>query len=303
MKVLITGATGLVGKILCAALSTRGHELRVLTRDVEKAKASLDLPAQFYVWDAAREKVPAEAVQGIEWVFHLAGDGIADSRWTDERKKQIYDSRVLGSQNLMASLEGVETLKFILSASAIGYYGDCGELDLDERAQAGDDFLSRVCVDWEKAILSPNLPGVRRAITRIGVVLDRHGGALKKLIPVFQMGLGGPLGSGEQWMSWIHLRDLVNLMLYIADHPTMEGPINAVSPHPVRNADFGKALGKALHRPAILKTPVFALKLTVGELADFIVSSQKCVPSKALDAGFDYQFPRIENAFEDIVPG
>jgi len=301
MNVLVTGATGFVGKRLCKKLYEQGHAITVLSRSGEKAKDAFPFPVKAFAWDASKENPPAEAFNGVEGVVHLAGEGIADKRWSESRKRAIHDSRSGGTQKLVKTISGLSKKpKVVVSASAIGWYGNRGNEELTETSSLGTGFLPEVCRDWEKPIDS--LPSeIRTVKIRIGIVLGTEGGALKKLLPIFKLGAGGPIGKGDQWMSWIHVDDLVSLLAFSINEEKAKGVLNGVTPVPVTNADFSKALGAALHRPAFMPTPAFALKLALGEMSEIVLASQKVLPKATLATGFSYQFADITSAFADIV--
>lgn len=297
MKILLTGATGLVGKKLCPRLLERGHSLVVITRSAEKARRTLNMPAEFVECDIKKSSPPASAFEGVEAVIGLAGESVA-RRWNDEVKKEIRDSRVLGTRHLVEGMRGKAIHTFI-NASAIGYYGDRGDESLDESSSAGSDFLAGVCVDWEKEARRLE-PQVRTICLRVGLVLSKEGGILAKLLPPFKMGVGGPAGNGKQWSSWIHERDLASIILHCLDDKKISGPVNGVAPNPVTNKDLAHALGKALHRPAVVPTPMFALRIAMGEMADVVVSSAKVFPKRMEQAGFRFEFSQIEQALSDL---
>ncbi len=297
MKALITGATGFVGRQLVARLPG----CVVLTRDVARAKEILgDVNA--YPWDANRDRPAAEALRGVEAVFHLAGESVAEGRWNAAKKQRLRDSRVFPTRNLIDGIAAAGLRPHTLvSASAIGYYGSRGDEALDEQSSAGSDFLADVCRRWEAEAARGRDAGMRVATVRIGVVLGRDGGALKKMLTPFKMGAGGVLGDGSQWMSWIHLEDLVSLLLFAATRNELEGPVNGVSPTPVTNREFTKTLAATLHRPAIFPVPKFAVRLAFGEVADVLLGSQRVLPRVAQRHGFEYRFPTLDGALRDIL--
>jgi len=301
MKIVITGATGFVGRQITEALLKLGHEVVALSRHPEKAKAQLPLPVTFFAWDSTREVPPTEALSNADAVIHLAGENVA-TRWTEKQKKAIYDSRVLGTRNLVAGLQKASVAKPLtfIAASAVGFYGDRGEEKLSEDSPPGQDFLAGVCRDWEAESGKLSLPASRTVIFRMGVVLGHGGGALEKLLPVFKSGMGGPVGSGSQWMSWIHLGDLVAMVLQALQSPSWSGTYHATAPQPTTNQEFSVALGHALHRPSAVKAPAFAIKLMLGEMAAAVLSSQRAYPTRALQEGFVFRFPEVSLAFQDL---
>lgn len=301
MKYVVTGATGFVGRRLVKALLEKKNEVTVLSRDVTRARAVLPASVQVYAWDPMREPAPREAVSGRDAIVHLAGEGVAERRWTKAQKARILDSRVMGTRHLVEAILAVPNgPRTFIGASAIGFYGNRAEEILDETSAPGAGFLSDVCQAWEAETLKvPDY--VRRVVVRIGIVLGRGGGALKPLLPLFKLGGGGPVASGRQWMSWIHVDDLVGLLVHAAENDSVRGVVNGTAPHPVRNNEFTKALGKALHRPAFVPAPAFALKLVMGELSDLVLFSQNVLPKAALATRFPFRFPRIREALDDIA--
>jgi uncharacterized protein (TIGR01777 family) len=307
MKILLTGATGFLGQYVARELLVRGHQLVILSRDAERARASFPYPAEFYTWDPRKGPAPREAASGVQAVVNLAGESIAARRWTVEQKKKIVESRTLGTRHLWDGLlqAGVaERLKVFVSASAVGIYGDRGDEILTEASAPGEGFLSEVCRAWEKEIFRADVPNTRQVALRIGVVLGTEGGALQKLLPVFQSGLGGPVGGGKQWMSWIEVEDLARLFADAVEKREFEGPINAVAADPVTNGEFSKVLAFVVGKPALLPAPAMALKVALGEMSAVILSSQRVRPEKLLDLGFTYQFNTLEDALRHLcAPG
>lgn len=301
MKVLVTGGTGFVGIPLVKKLVDSNHEVVLLSRNAEKAKSAVGVPVTVFSWDPESSTPPKEAYQGVEAIVHLAGESIAAGRWTEKQKKRILNSRVLSTQNLLkGAVESGSKLKTIVAASAIGIYGDRGNESLSETSPQGIGFLADVCRAWEKESNYPGLEGVRKVNLRIGIVLEKNGGALQKLLPIFKLGGGGPVGNGKQWMSWIHREDLVEMILYSLTHQNVSGVFNAVAPNPSTNAEFSKALGQALHRPAFMPAPALALKIAMGEMSELVLASQKVEAKKIVDAGFTFKFPKIQEALNDI---
>lgn len=294
--ILVAGATGLVGSALVGALRRRGDEVRRLVRGVPKT-------AQDFPWDPEKGQIPDEALSGVAAVVNLCGAGIADARWTAERRRLLRTSRVDPARLIADACirNGVGTL---VNASATGFYGDRGEEILDEGSPSGGGFLADTCVAWEHALRSAEEAGVRVAKARLGVVLAPHGGALEAMFPVFKLGVGGPLGSGAQWFSWIHLDDAVAGFLHLLDHASSRGPHLLVAPGEVRQKTFATALGKALHRPAILPAPAFALRCLLGGMAkELLLSSQRCHPVALASKGFSWKHPTLETALADVVQG
>ena len=309
MRVLLTGATGLIGREVGKLLVANGHEVRVLSRDPRRAGRDLPFPAMAFEWDSESETFPSEALTGIEGVIHLAGEPIAEGRWTEDKKRKIRDSRVQGTRRLVQALlsrketDGRTDLKAFVSGSAIGYYGDRDDETLTEASPKGEGFLADLVAEWEaqpdllKAALGP---AVRVAKVRTGVVFTRRGGALAKMLPVFTRGVGGKLASGQQWMSWIHIEDIARLFVFCLENPGAEGVFNGTAPEPARNDRFTVALSRAVGRPVFLPVPETALKLALGEMASALLGSQRVIPQRAQELGFEFRFPELVPALEDL---
>lgn len=300
MTVLVTGATGFIGRALVKALRARGDEVRALVRNPAAARAQLGTDA--FPWDDGKP-VPADAIEGVDAVVHLAGEGIADKRWTAARKKRLRDSRIDGTRHVVEAIAAASPRpKVLVSGSAIGFYGDVPEGDVTEGVSAGKDFLAEVCQAWEAEARKAESLGVRVVLLRTGIVLGAGGGALAKMLLPFKLGAGGPMGSGRQWMSWIHLDDEVGLVLHALDTAGVSGPVNATAPAPARNRDFARALGRALHRPAFAPAPGFALKLLLGEMAGVVLlTGQRVLPAKAEASGYAFRHPTLEGALKAAV--
>jgi uncharacterized protein (TIGR01777 family) len=276
----------------------RGHNLHVLGR---KRSDNLPSAVKFWAWDSMRGEPPAESLEGSGAVIHLAGEPVAQ-RWNSAVKQRIRDSRVNGTGNLVSAISKLSRRPHILvNASAIGIYGSRGDEILTEQSPPGAGFLATVTSDWELAAGRAEPLGLRVVRVRIGVVLGREGGALSEMLPPFRAGLGGKLASGHQWMSWIHVEDLIDLMLFALENPAIRGSVNAVSSNPVRNEEFTKELGATLHRPAILTVPHFVIKLRLGELAGEILSSQRVLPQAAEKAGYRFQHPQLGEALRHLL--
>ena len=299
MRALITGATGFVGRKLVAMLDRPV----VLSRDAQKAKQTLGDVTSF-AWDPIAAVPPAQAFEGVDVVFHLAGDPVAEGRWTAAKKQRIRDSRVIGTRNLVDGI-AMATHKppVLVSASAVGFYGSRGDVELDETAQPGNDFLAEVCVAWEKESQRAESFGVRVVNPRIGIVLGRDGGALKQMLTPFRLGVGGRLGSGKQWMPWVHLDDLLGLFLHAATHGEVRGAMNAVAPNPVINREFTRVLAAVLHRPAIFPVPELALRLLLGGFTEVLMGSQHVIPRVAQQTGYSFRYAQLREALESIVRG
>ncbi len=295
-KVFVTGATGLIGRALVSALLERGDAVIALTRS--RAGRSPG-GATVVQGDPAVPGPWQEALAACDACVHLAGEPVAAGRWTEERKRRIWESRVLSTRNVAETVARGRP-EVLVSGSAIGYYGARGDDELDEGAPPGSDFLARVCVDWEGAS-EPARARARVVLLRTGIVLAASGGALPQMMLPFRYFAGGPVGKGEFWQSWIHLADEVGLILWALDGSGVEGPLNATAPAPVRNRELAKALGRVLHRPSAIPVPVAALKLTLGELASVVTTGQRVLPRKAVDGGYAFRFPEVEGALRELV--
>ncbi|MDX1962176.1 MAG: TIGR01777 family oxidoreductase, partial [Pirellulales bacterium] len=277
----------------------------VLTRNPVKARQSLgDLAGNCQGWDLLKEPAPVAALDGADVVFHLAGESVAGGRWTSARKQAIRDTRVTGTNNLVAGLaKCAQKPRVLVSASAVGYYGDRGDEILNEQSPPASDYLAEVCLAWEEAALQAEKLGIRVVTARIGIVLGKNGGALAQMLPPFRWGVGGPLGNGKMWMPWVHIDDLAGLLLHAAEHEGISGAMNAVAPNAVRNAEFTKALAAALHRPAFLPIPYFGLRVLFGEFAKILFASQHVVPQVANQTGYEFLYPTIESALAEVILG
>ena len=303
MKVLLTGATGLIGRSLCRELLRLGHPLVVLGRSTEPAfRRRFSFPCEYYQWaDNENTLPPQDAFRDVGAVIHLAGDSIAGARWTEERKKSIRNSRVLGTRNLIEGILKLETRpERIFSASAVGFYGDRGTEELTESSRAGSGFLAEVCVDWENELERARASGIPTIALRTGIVLDHHSKLVEQLHAVFRNYGGGKLGSGEQMMSWIHLKDWIGAILYLLRKPPQSGAVNFVAPRPVSNSEFTRAFASALKVPAFFTVPRFALKVTLGEMSALALEGQSVIPRTLIDLGFQFQYPNIRTALTDL---
>lgn len=299
-RVTVTGATGLLGGRLVAALRERGDEVTVLTRDPARAPKRLGEVAAIE-WDPQQGPAPVEALEGRDAVAHLAGAPVAQ-RWSQSARRAIRESRVLGTRNLIAGLRACERRPAVLvSSSAIGYYGSHGDEPLDEEAPPGGDFLAVVCVEWESEAARAAQLGMRAAQVRTGVVLDRRGGALARMLPAFRLGVGGPVAGGRQYVSWIHTDDVIGIMLAALEDERYDGPVNATAPEPVTNREFSRALGAALHRPALLPVPGAALRALYGQMAQIVTGGARVVPARALMRGYEFRHPEVGPALRDAV--
>ncbi len=293
----ISGATGFVGKRLVHKLVEDGQSVHYMGRS-----RSPDLPsvAAYAAWDPKRAEAPAEALRPADAVIHLAGEPVAQ-RWNEDVKRRILESRTIGTRNLVKGLAALRTRPEVLvSASASGYYGDRGDELLSESAPPGRGFLPDVCVAWEKEALAAEILGIRVVLVRISIVLHPEGGALQQMLTPFRAGIGGKLGSGKQWMPWIHLDDLVRVLLFAAETGSLSGPVNA-NAGAVRNEEFTAGLARTLNRPAVIPTPMFALKLLFGEMASVLLASQRMEPQALRAHGFEFSHPTLPGALHDLL--
>jgi len=300
MKILITGGTGFVGRQISSRLIQDRHECTVLTR---RPKKSDNAPTgiSFLQGDPTEKGPWQEEIQKHDAVINLAGASIF-KRWTQEHKKAILESRVKTTQNIVEGIPSNAEKSFTLfSASAVGYYGFLRDEKLNESSPPGDDFLARVTQDWEKEALKADKKESRVVITRFGIVLGEKGGALGQMIPLFKKFIGGPIGNGKQWFSWIHMKDLCESFVFLINHPGISGPVNVCSPHPVRNKDLAKSLGKVLKRPSFVPAPGFLVKLVLGEFGTVVLKGQRVIPEKLVNQDFKFQYPDVEKALEDIL--
>jgi uncharacterized protein (TIGR01777 family) len=299
MKVFLTGGTGFVGTFLSRELVSQGYDITILTRKKEPP-ATPQNGIRFVTGDPKEEGPWMAEVAQHDWIINLAGSSIS-TKWTEENKKMLYDSRVLTTRNLVAALAQGDRRQLFCSTSAPGYYGPRGEEELTEASPPGQDFLARLAQDWEAEALKAQDLGIRTVISRFGIVLGKGGGMLGQLVPLFKSFVGGPVGSGEQWLSWIHHQDLARAYLFLPEHQDLAGPVNFTSPGPVRNRDFAKALGRALGRPAFMPAPAFMLRLMLGEFAEVVLTGQKILPQKLLAAGFEFLYPTIDQALQHLL--
>ncbi len=298
MNVTVTGGTGFIGRKLVDRLLADRHNVHIVGRT---PKTGVHPNIRFSLWDADAGEPPAESIEGADAVIHLAGEPVAQ-RWTPETKRRIRTSRVDGTGRLVEALSRLSQRPSVLvSASAIGYYGSRGDEELNEQSAPGQGFLPDVCREWEEASDQAASLGMRVAKLRIGVVLGQRGGALAQMLTPFRIGLGGKIGTGEQWMSWIHVDDVVKLARFAIDQPKIEGPVNATAPKPVRNSDFTRTLARVLRRPAIFPVPERALRVLFGEMSQILVSSQRIHPAAAEQAGFQFEFPDLGPALKNLL--
>ncbi len=302
MRIAVTGATGFIGKSLCRSLLRTGNQLVVFARDTRNAQ-TLFPGIRVVEWDALEGPPPVGSLDGVDAVVHLLGEGIAKGRWSAKQKEAIRESRVQGTYNLCEALRSSSPRpRLLISSSAIGFYGSRGDEDLEESSARGSGFLGDICEAWETAAMTAEQHGIRTVLLRTGIVLSTEGGALAKMLPPFKMFLGGALGSGKQWMSWIHMEDEVGLIRHILGSDELKGPINATAPGPATNYEFSKTLGKVLGRPAIFPTPALVLKLLLGEMAqELLLNGQKVLPRRAVSSGYQFRFPELEGALRHLL--
>lgn len=298
MRITLSGATGFLGRQLVERLCKEGHSVCLLTR---RPVTGLPNGVETYIWNPPRVDPAPEAFESSDAVIHLAGASV-NQRWTEESKKLLRSSRL---DSTRALVQAISTLSrrpgLLLSASAIGYYGNRGDETLTETSGAGDGFLAELSVDWEREANLARSLGMRVQCLRTGVVLGNDGGALQSMLPVFRLGIGGRLGSGQQWMSWIHLDDWVGSVMHLLQANLPSGPVNLTAPLPVRNAEFTITLGKALHRPAFLIVPELALKLLFGEMSSVLLGSQRVLPEQILQAGYEFRYPALESGLRSLL--
>jgi uncharacterized protein (TIGR01777 family) len=291
MRVTVTGATGLIGAPLVALLRERGHDVTILSRNPDVGER----------WDPAAGPAPASALAGRDAVVHLAGERL-DQRWTADAKRRITDSRVTGTRHLVAGIRAADPRpRALVSASAVGYYGPRGDERTTEDAPPGTDFLARVCVEWEREAQAAEQDGLRVVRVRTGVVLDRRGGALGRMLLPFRLGVGGPVAGGRQPMPWIHLHDLIGIYLAAIDDERWSGAVHGTGPEPVSNREFSKALGRALRRPAIVPVPAFAIKVLYGGMSKLVLEGQNAVPRRTRELGYRFRHPDLDEALRSAL--
>jgi len=301
VKVLVTGASGFIGAAVCDALLVRGDTVVGLTRDPSRARGS-NPSVTWHRWEPTLERPPAEAFDGVDGVIHLLGEKI-NQRWTDEAKERIMESRRTGTHNLVGTIAGLQRKpKVLVSQAAIGFYGDRGEAIVDESAEPGKGFDVEVVREWEKAAQEVEGTGVRLVVVRTGHVLDPRGGFLEQLLKPFKLGVGGPLAGGKQYVSWIHIDDEVGILLWSLDNEKVSGVVNSTAPNPVTNRVFSKALGRAIDRPAVVPVPGVTLDLMYGrEFGKVLRGGQRVLPRRALDLGYEFRHPELDEALEDLL--
>ncbi|GAA1727938.1 TIGR01777 family oxidoreductase [Streptomyces yatensis] len=296
MRIAVTGSSGLIGTALVRSLHEDGHQVVRLVRRPPQAADEVE-------WDPKREWVDTKGLMGCEAVVHLAGAGVGDRRWTDAYKKEIRDSRVLGTAALAEAIASLDTPpRVLVSGSAVGFYGDTGERAVDESAPPGHGFLPDLCQDWEEAAAAAQEAGVRTVFTRTGLVISAEGGAWGRLFPLFKLGLGGRMGSGRQYWSFISLRDHVAALRHILDTPELTGPVNLTAPAPVTNREITAAMGRVLRRPTLFTVPAPALRIALGEMSGDVLGSVRAIPRRLLDSGFTFTHPHVDEAIKAALP-
>jgi uncharacterized protein (TIGR01777 family) len=304
MRVAVTGATGMIGRAVVRALRDRGDEVTVLSRSADRASSVLGGGVEAFSWQPTEQPAPAEALDGRDGVIHLLGEPIAQ-RWSDDAKRRILESREAGTRNLVAALRNppppTPRMRVLVSQSAVGWYGPRGDEPLDESAPSGDGFEAQVVAAWEREAAAAEDLGLRVVRSRTGVVLSEQGGALERMLRPFKMGVGGPVAGGHQYMSWVHLDDVVGALLFFLDNEEASGPINVTAPEPVTNAEFSKALGRALHRPAVMPVPGLAVKLLYGDMAEVVTTGKRAMPKRLQELGYEFRHPDLDEALREAV--
>ncbi len=301
MKVVLAGGSGFIGRHLTEELISRGHRVVILSRDPARHRSKLPAGAEMAAWQPHEGRIESGILDAADAVINLAGESIGAGRFTRARKHRILESRLAATRTIVRELKkSAAEKKILLNASAVGYYGTRGDEPVTETDAPGSDFLAQVCTVWEKAAQEAEPHVQRLCILRIGVVLGRDGGALPKMALPFRLFLGGRLGHGRQWMPWIHIRDLVNAVVFLLEQKTASGPFNLVAPEPVTNAEWTQTLARVLHRPAWFPVPAFVLKLALGEAAILALEGQRALPTRLQQLQFRFQFPRLQPALEDL---
>ncbi|MCB0115081.1 MAG: TIGR01777 family oxidoreductase [Caldilineaceae bacterium] len=302
MHVIITGGTGLIGTALVQNLLEDGHQVTVLSRSPQKKQSPALDGANVVGWDSRTAEGWGHLADGADAIVNLAGAGIADRRWSAERKRQILESRVDAGKAVMEAIRNAKQKpKVLIQSSAVGFYGPSDDRELSERSSPGSDYLAQVCFEWEASTAGAKALGVRRPVIRTGIVLSTKGGALPKMLLPFQFFIGGPLGSGKQYFPWIHIADEVRAIRFLLESPDADGPYNLAAPNPPTNAEFSKQLGEAMSRPSLMPVPGFGLKILFGEMSTVLLDGQRAVPQKLQDAGFDFNYTEAVPALTDVL--
>lgn len=301
-RIVVTGASGLIGKKLVNALIQRGDEVTVFSRNAEKAKSIFPNAKECVEWDYRKSDLWKSKLENSDAVVHLAGINLFAKRWNEDFKKAVLESREVSTKNLVEAIKSyINKPEVFISASGIGYYGNSGETILDEKSPMGNDFLADVCEVWERESQKAGEYGVRNVQIRTGLVLSPEDGALKQMLPPFKFFIGGPLGSGKQWASWLHIDDIVRIYIHVIDNNKLSGAVNAASPNPVRMKEFAKTLGKVLNRTSLFPIPKFILRIVVGEAVEVVTASQKIDVKKLLNSGYQFQFSDLSKALENLL--
>jgi len=301
-RIIITGATGMIGKKLVNVLINRGDEVIIFSRDAKKAKLIFPKAKECVEWDYRKPELWKSKLENSDAVVHLAGINLFSKRWSEGFKREVIESRETSTQNLVGSIKScTHKPEIFISASGIGYYGDCSDRILDEKSPKGSDFLADVCKVWERESQKAGEYGVRNVQIRTGLVLSTEDGALKQMLPPFKCFIGGPLGNGKQWASWLHIDDIVGIYLHAIDCKELIGAVNAASPNPIKMKEFAKTLGRVLKRPSFFSVPKFVLKIVVGEAAEVVTASQRIDIKKLLNSGYHFKFTELDKAFEDLL--
>lgn len=301
-RVIVTGGTGFIGRVLCRLLVGKGYEVIVLSRNPARVDAVLGNGVKGWQWDARTADGWADAADGAYGIVNLAGDSIASGKWTTDKKRRILESRLNAGQAVREAIERVDNRPaVVIQASAIGYYGDGGDEVLNERCPRGSGFLAEVAERWEETTKGIQSLGVRHVVIRTAIVLGKGGGFLRNVIPPFKMFLGGPSGSGRQWVSWIHIEDEAGAVAFLLEREDLDGIFNLSSPNPTRNRDFYRSLGRAIKRPSWLRAPGLLLRMLLGEMAEeLILAGQRVLPERLLESGYEFRYPDLDPAFQEI---
>lgn len=301
-RIIVTGATGLIGKKLTTALIQRGDEIVIFSRNINKAKSNFPEAKNFVEWDYHKPEIWKSQLEKSDAVVHLAGTNLFAKRWNESFKRKVIESRKISTQNLTEAIKSCKNKpEVFISASGIGYYGDCGDSVLSEESPAGNDFLADVCKVWESESAKVENFGLRNVRVRTGLVLSTEDGALKQMLPSFKFFIGGPLGNGNQWASWLHIDDIVRIYVHAIDNKKLTGAVNAAAPNPVRMKEFAHTLGKVLKRPSLFPVPKFMLKIVVGEAAEVVTASQRIDVKKLLESGYQFKFTELESALRNLL--
>ncbi|HRQ53433.1 MAG TPA: TIGR01777 family oxidoreductase [Ignavibacteriaceae bacterium] len=301
-RIIVTGATGLIGQKLVSALIERGDEVIIFSRDITKAKTIIPNANEYVEWDYIKPELWKTKLDNSDAVVHLAGTNLFAKRWNDSFKNEVLKSRQISTKNLVDAIKSCSNKpQVFISASGVGYYGDCGDTILDETSSSGNDFLAEVCKVWEGESKRVEDAGVRSVQIRTGLVLSTEDGALKQMLPPFKFYIGGPLGNGKQWASWLHIEDIIGIYLHAIDNTELRGAVNAASPNPVRMNEFTNTLGNVLHRPSLFPVPKFILRLVIGEAAEVVTASQRVDVQKLLNSDYKFKFDFIKEALKDLL--